>query len=442
MGRNVFISVLGTGYYHEVKYYHGDQPTNDEMPLRFIQEANIRKFCMNWTENDHAYFFVTKGGDGSREKNWKSVAQEDHQDGSYEGLSNRLSHLELKFGYDAIDIPDGFTESEVWDIFKIVFDKIKEGDQVIFDITHAFRSLPLLVMVLINYSKFLKNIEVKHIFYGAFEKLGPAYKVKNMPIENRFAPVLDLLSVSELQDWTAAANEFIHFGNVERLTCLTSSQINPILKETKGEDAGARQLNLLSKNLPVFIKNIQTCRGRQVIDNKEGYKINAALQNAQKDTIKPLTPILEQLSKSMTGFSKEGNINNGLQAVSWCLNHGLIQQGITLLKETINTLVCNELELDYTHEENRNIIDSVFTIIRKNIDENDWTGDAGQNKELTKKIIKESKMVPLLMKEFDLVSNMRNDINHAGFKQNSITKPDRFENILKEQLYNVLQKVI
>ena len=441
MGRKIFLSVLGSGYYHEARYYHGNEATGKEPLVRFVQEANILEKCLDWPSNSKAYFFVTQGEKGSRKQNWNAIAQKDHPNGSYEGLSSRLEKLSLPFEYEAIDIPDGFSETEIWEIFDIVFRKIMSEDEVVFDITHAFRSIPMLVMVLLNYSKFLRNITVKHIFYGAFEKLGASYEVVKISPNERFIPVLDLISFSSLQDWTVAANNFIEFGNVEKLETLTASTIQPILRESIGKDEAAASFRTLNKVLPGFSKNIQTCRGKKIIENEEGETITRILHEFKGDLIKPLTPILENIATLMIPFAKKDNIKNGFFSVKWCLNNGLIQQGITLLKETITTLICDECNLDFRIEVNRNVVDSCFTIRKKELPEDQWKGDAFENKEITYKVLQQSKYLILLEKEFNTISGLRNDINHAGYKNNSISRPDDFEKKLKNVFCEVYSKI-
>src|SRR5690606_12368407 len=134
-------------------------------------------------------------------------------------------------------IPDGISESEIWGIFQIVFDQLQNKDEIIYDVTHSFRSLPMLGIVLLQYAKFLKNINVRGIFYGAFEKLGnPSEIEKNYPIPSeRKVPLLNLTSFSLLQDWTIAGNNFLKLGNAEVLEKISSERFNPILKESSGK---------------------------------------------------------------------------------------------------------------------------------------------------------------------------------------------------------------
>ena len=100
---------------------------------------------------------------------------------------------------------------------------------------HPFRSIPIFSAILLNYARLLKNTNLIAIHYGAFEKLGPATEVKLIPLEERIAPVLDLMTLVSLQDWTVAAHEFINFGTADRIKKLTDINIIPILKETHGQ---------------------------------------------------------------------------------------------------------------------------------------------------------------------------------------------------------------
>lgn len=169
MLRKVFLSVLGTGPYLKTKYFfNNDQTTAFE--TNFIQEASIRYFCKDWGKNDIIYILTTN--DATR-INWDHPAHKtnDRVSEKYDGLSEVMKRIqeELKLNYEKIDIPDGNTEDEIWEIFNIVYNLLEDGDQLYIDITHSFRSLPMLITVLINYAKRLKDIEVKSITYGNYE---------------------------------------------------------------------------------------------------------------------------------------------------------------------------------------------------------------------------------------------------------------------------------
>jgi len=50
-----------------------------------------------------------------------------------------------------VDIPAGQSKEELWEIFNTLVDAVQEGDMVAFDITHSFRSLPLISFLSVAY---------------------------------------------------------------------------------------------------------------------------------------------------------------------------------------------------------------------------------------------------------------------------------------------------
>ncbi len=413
MARKVFISILGTGYYNRTKYFL--QNTENYVETRFIQEATVKLLTYDWDEKDKAYFFLTKK---SKITNWKHPAQkEDYrvkngERDAYKGLEKRIKELDLNYGFETVDIPDGNNEQEIWQIFEEVFNILEENDEVYFDITHAFRSIPMLVMVLINYAKFLKNIKVKSISYGNWE---------GRDKDNNLAPIINLTAFSELQDWTSAANDFVSFGNVKKITQLTSQEINPILKDTKGKDITASILRKVSKNLNQFIKSIQTNNGPELIAGETIKNLQQSLKDLNNTLIEPLNPILNRIELEINKFYSEKNILNGFKAVDFCIENGLIPQAYTLLQETIITLVLTEIDYDIKNKTYRTIVSSVFEIKGNNYPESEWKGAAANDKELTRLLLGNN-IIANTVSIFIALTNKRNIINHAGFNEKSSPK--------------------
>ena len=163
MSRKVFISVLGTGFYLPCKYGN-DQFTSSA--TRFIQEATLEYLHVEqWRENDTILMLLTEGATRS---NWSKditlrLNPRSKEEESYLGLERILLQKELSCQIEALPIPDGKNNDEMWQIFQLLFDSLHNEDELYIDLTHSFRYLPMLVLVLSNYSRFLKSITVKHI---------------------------------------------------------------------------------------------------------------------------------------------------------------------------------------------------------------------------------------------------------------------------------------
>lgn len=107
-------------------------------------------------------------------------------------------------------IPDGRTEAELWQIFESVAKAVEPGETVVFDITHAFRSLAFLAFLSIAYLRVAKNVYIRDVYYGALATEAGNAGTLRQPVAGyttRLAPFLSLL------DWTEHVAAFVRFGN-------------------------------------------------------------------------------------------------------------------------------------------------------------------------------------------------------------------------------------
>ncbi|MGQ9644809.1 MAG: TIGR02221 family CRISPR-associated protein, partial [Ignavibacterium sp.] len=254
-----FISILGTNNYLECR--HTFDGLVSEQPVKYAQEDLIRFFCKYFDEQSEIRIFLTKD---AKEKNWLNDGHKDRDNKLIpnKGLEKRLTELNIKAKIKAIDINEGFTEEEIWDNFQKIYETITENEEVIVDITHSFRSLPMLLITLLNYAKQLKKIKVLGIYYAAFESLGTIQEVSKKKPEERTVPILNLTSFSILQDWTNATFDFINNANVNQIQKLIKqSDINSPINDPKTKffpSAVVRELDNL-------IYDIALCRGINLI---------------------------------------------------------------------------------------------------------------------------------------------------------------------------------
>ena len=209
MGRRVFISVLGTGNYQECIYQSSDKAVS--VQTCFAQEAALRYVdAPNWDPADQVFILLTED---ARQRNWDK-------------LSQCLGSLGLHCPVKDIPIVDGKDEKEVWAIFKTIYDLIEDGDNLYFDVTHALRYLPMLVLVMGSYTSFLKNTTVNKIVYGNWEMRDK---------ESNVAPLMDLTILNELQRWSFAVGSYLRNGSTIDLMDLSVKQINDIRKNREDD---------------------------------------------------------------------------------------------------------------------------------------------------------------------------------------------------------------
>jgi len=57
-----------------------------------------------------------------------------------------------------------------WKWFEIILDNIDYGDELTIDLTHGYRSIPIVFSTAVNFLQKAKNITLVAVYYGAYEK--------------------------------------------------------------------------------------------------------------------------------------------------------------------------------------------------------------------------------------------------------------------------------
>ncbi|MCF6246488.1 MAG: TIGR02221 family CRISPR-associated protein [Desulfobacula sp.] len=432
----IFISFLGTNDYLECSYKFQNKLIKN---VRFVQEATIKLHCNNWSSNDKVLIFTTKN---AYQNNWKDNGHKDRKTGEYLdriGLEKRLSDLKLNCSIKQINIPDGKNEAEIWEIFSIVFDEIEQDTEIIFDITHAFRSIPMLAIVILNYAKVIKDVSLDGLYYGAMEALGNFPDVKKIPLEKRIIPIIDLTSFDHLMEWSVGIDQFLKSGNASLVSKLAEKSARTILSRTKGRDRSQHIIRKFANNLEAFTKTLSTCRGRDISNNIVRLKIN--LDDCKKIKLneslnKPLRPLLEKINRQMDSFPENFD-KDGIQAAKWCLEHNLIQQGYTILQETLISYFLTRIGEDpYNFQsKNRKLVNQAVYIFfdrsPEKIDKN-----RSEEQKITNKLLNFYKKNKAIVETHRNLSNLRNDINHCGFNEDPAKA-----NTLTNELKKIIQQV-
>lgn len=404
---NLYLSFLGISNYVPCSYFSGGNLINE---VRFVQEATVRLFCADWTAADRILIFTTKE---ANRRNWQDGGYYDEAGKPMAGLASRLAQLPLQSRIEAIDIPEGGSEAEIWQIFQCIYDRIEAGDRVIFDITHAFRSIPMLAMVVLPYARVMKNIIIQGIYYGAFEILGHPGKVRELPMAERQAPIFDLTPFSALLDWTLAIDRFLGAGDAGPACNLANTSVRPILAQSKGQDQAAAAIRQVADLLGAFTKNISTCRGREITGIAA--RLRRALEECRsQDLILPLQPLLEQVRQKLKPFQGDP-VHDGIQAARWCRDHNLIQQGYTILQETIITFFVLQAHHNPAEKIYRDLASQAVKIFLDDIPVADWLPPAGKHPEIINNHMAFLRNNRKLATIFRNLSQPRNDLNHAGY---------------------------
>lgn len=410
MGRKVFMSVLGTGLYEECTYVG----KSSETKTRFIQEATLLEIGADkWTDNDVVYVLLTEQ---AKKQNWdKSITTRKdfrkNESVPYSGLEKVLAGMNLLCPVIPIDIKDGKDQSEMWDIFNTIFRIIENGDELYFDLTHAFRYLPMLVLVLGSYAKFLKGTSIAYMSYGNYEA---RVKDEKDPSNDR-ASIVDLLPLSVLQDWTFAAGQFIKSGNVDEIVSLGKTRCREIKKELRRADQDTQNMDNFVTSLRSAVNELSLCRGIEITNGDSIRQVRGFRDLIKAETIPALAPLIDIITNSFAEFNSERDVSNTYSAAKWCNKNKLYQQSLTFLREAIVSYICDKFDLDIVTSSNRELVEDILYAKR----EEKGNIHIGSPELLDK--MWEIFNYPAInnqdiLNTFSKVRDIRNDYNHAGIR--------------------------
>lgn len=241
-----------------------------------------------------------------------------------------------------VDIPDGGTTGQLWEIFDAVVEHVTDGEDVVFDITHSFRSLPFLAFLAAAYLREVKHANLRAVYYGNWE-------ARDQSVTPPRTPVIELSEFVQLLDWMTAANHFARTGDSVDFAGLIERVKPDYRTATVGEinawrdariDGAIGQLQRLSLAL-------------QLIRPNDALKESAGLTErlaASSDVLarypKPFSPLVNQVVdayRPLAMGSPESDPVRALETernlVQWYIDRQQYVQAVAVAREWIVTWV-------------------------------------------------------------------------------------------------------
>ncbi len=229
-----------------------------------------------------------------------------------------------------VPIPEGRSEEELWVIFSALTERVEEKEDVVFDITHSFRSIPFLTFLAAAYLRAARRVHIHAVVYGAYEA-----RPKDDPGPR---PVFDLTPFVYLLDWLAATNQFIHTGDAQYLARLLGRE---------GEARRSGALKKAGKELEEFSRAIMLCRPLEVME-KAG-RLSDVLKKAGEDLARWARPFEVMAGRIEAEYGQRAlsqptenvreSLRQQLDLIRWYAEHGQTIQAVTLAREWVVTAV-------------------------------------------------------------------------------------------------------
>jgi len=374
----IIITFLGTGNYTEVTYKSNDV-------IHGNIKTNLFPYALaTWYQPSKVFVLLTE--QAASHNNWKDLQ----------------SHLDqLSCTHIPVSIPDGKSERELWGIFDKITESVTSDDEIIFDITHGFRSLPVISLLAAAYLREAKRINLKHIFYGAYEAKD----------DNNIAPVFDLTPFLDLLRWASATNVFLHSGDASQL----GQMLSDIQVSAKRENQAVpppSKLRTCGEAFQNLSEALNLTRPDQI--QKHSSKLLNCLDTASEEFetfARPFQIIRDGIKIEFRQFASSP-LQSQQNLIKWYLEHNRILQAVTLAREWLITWIIKQIGRSDSSDERRDMTDTLNYLASRK-------GDTKKHGFRFKEDIRISlKDKADWINLWSDISSLRNDLAHCGINEN------------------------
>lgn len=311
---NTLLTTLGTSPYSETVYVFGERKADR---TRYVAKALCQLFDI--------------------ERVIVLLTQEAH-DTHWKHLQDCLPpHVEKI----AKAIPEGKTEAETWQIFDVLVDSIEANTRLLFDITHAFRSIPVLVLLGAALLRKAKNVNIQGLYYGLYLK------------DQQETPIIDLTPALRLLDWLTATDKFISTGSALELGQLLDTVQRDFYRQPKLGKRDPKPIRL--QNFGQAIRNIsrslELVRPVSLLEDDLLRLQRHSTQELAEEVgqfAKPFGLLLQSIQDSYSQLAlpadratdAKAQVQKQFQLLRWYVEKRFTTQAILLAREWVISALC------------------------------------------------------------------------------------------------------
>lgn len=325
MGRNIYISFLGAGEYKETVYEWNGK---DARRTKYVQVAEME--LLDGRSFDAVSIVAT---DSAKKKHYDALLAEFPED--------------VRSKTALVAVGEDMSAAGQWGWFEALLEIVKPFDTLTIDLTHSFRTIPLVAATALNFLRKARNVKVAHLLYGAFEK-NPARP-----------PIIDLSAFLAVDDWADAVHALVREADARPLASVAKDApefVAPLLRDP------ALHEHLEGLSVGLRVADVNGIRGAARV---AGERFEAAAVGT------PVERILAEYAGALfgplagdhapTGRYDLDYFSHQLRLAGTMLDHQLYMQAFTALREFVGSLgLCGEGKIGSADDRRRRSRADVF----------------------------------------------------------------------------------
>lgn len=266
------------------------------------------------------------------------------------------AHLEER-GIEIIeaDIPNGNTEDELWQIFEAV-GKIPQGAAVVLDVTHGFRSLPLVMLLAAAYRDTSGDFTLESVYYGAYTSpnrprqpvvVQPVQPAEDQSTQPVISQAVELTPMLTLFEWASAVDAFKRSGSLRQMAELLERRHTALYRGKVVEKRARLPLKPLADQMTPLMDAIELGRLESMAEPVT--KIGALADEVRVSAERWAKPFSTQIDKVLAQLDRfqisagEEDVNKWLAAqfglIEWYSENNFYIHASLLMREWVISYV-------------------------------------------------------------------------------------------------------
>ena len=318
--RKVFLSFLGLGSFDKEQNKFAYRETVYEWQgkvsaiTEFVQVAEQELLGLDYFDN--LYIVVTR------------KSYEAH----FSSLKKQLQQCRGKI--ETILLEEEMNNGGQWKWFEAIFRKIEQNDRLSVDLTHGYRSIPIIFSTAVNFLQKTKNIELAHVFYGAFEE------------KQEVTPLINMNAFFDVNVWADGVTTLTNNADASGIARAASKTDRHQFPELTEKNFQALCIEVTKRFKSVDMNNI----------SQETNKLLHQIEKMKQQCSPESAILLDLISKKFSTLEDHecGNPDkNGyslkffetqLEFIRLLLDHALFMQAFTVMREWLASLVMLHFE--------------------------------------------------------------------------------------------------
>ena len=377
------MTVLGTGTYQETTYVWDDGER-----IRRYRSALFPVALDAWLAPERSLVLLTP--DSAAHANWRQLQAQ---------LGERA---------EPVLIPAGKSEAELWQIFDALVAAVPEQAELVLDVTHGFRSLPLFAAVAALVLRRLRGVTIQRILYGAFEARDR---------ERDETPVFDLSPLVDLAEWASGIEALERSGDGRLLAARIQATHRDLYRRRSPELP--RHLARVGKELDSLSQATWLARPLEAL--AAAHRLDQRLATAQEELARwtpPFAVLAERVRAEIGPLAHpepeqldEANLRAQLELIRYALGKGLVLQAVTLAREWLVSWYLwrtfPELRPSWLQRESRQRAENELNALQQQLRNGSPILDALPERRIAE--------------VWDQVAQLRNDLAHCGMRPDPMT---------------------